>query len=79
MITDYIGGEGSAETPKNDYVIYGWPLKWNGVEILLNFIEAISSILRILKIRILACSQFKSKRGNKYWNAYLTIMSIKFQ
>ena len=26
MITDYIGGEGSAETPKNDYVIYGWPL-----------------------------------------------------
>ena len=23
MITDYIGGEGSAETPKNDYVIYG--------------------------------------------------------
>ena len=27
MITDYIGGEGSAETPKNDYVIYGWPLK----------------------------------------------------
>ena len=25
MITDYIGGEGSAETPKNDYVIYGWP------------------------------------------------------
>ena len=30
MITDYIGGEGSAETPKNDYVIYGWPLmtKW---------------------------------------------------
>ena len=32
MITDYIGGEGSAETPKNDYVIYGWPLiliAWN--------------------------------------------------
>ena len=27
MITDYIGGEGSAKTPKNDYVIYGWPLK----------------------------------------------------
>ena len=27
MITDYIGGEGSAETPKNDYVIYGWPLR----------------------------------------------------
>ena len=27
MITDYIGAEGSAETPKNDYVIYGWPLK----------------------------------------------------
>ena len=26
MITDYIGGEGSAETPKNDYVRYGWPL-----------------------------------------------------
>ena len=26
MITDYLGGEGSAETPKNDYVIYGWPL-----------------------------------------------------
>ena len=26
MITYYIGGEGSAETPKNDYVIYGWPL-----------------------------------------------------
>ena len=26
MITDYIGGEGSGETPKNDYVIYGWPL-----------------------------------------------------
>ena len=26
MITDYIGREGSAETPKNDYVIYGWPL-----------------------------------------------------
>ena len=26
MITDYIGGEGAAETPKNDYVIYGWPL-----------------------------------------------------
>ena len=26
MITDYIGGEGSAETPKYDYVIYGWPL-----------------------------------------------------
>ena len=26
MITDYIGGEGSAETPKSDYVIYGWPL-----------------------------------------------------
>ena len=26
MITDYIGGEGSAETPKNDYVIYGCPL-----------------------------------------------------
>ena len=25
MISDYIGGEGSAETPKNDYVIYGWP------------------------------------------------------
>ena len=25
MITDYIGGEGYAETPKNDYVIYGWP------------------------------------------------------
>ena len=23
MITDYIGGEGSAEAPKNDYVIYG--------------------------------------------------------
>ena len=38
-------------------------IKWNGVEILLNFFEAISSILRILKIRILACSQFKSKRG----------------
>ena len=37
MITDYIGGvcpndyrlhggEGSTETPKSDYVIYGWPL-----------------------------------------------------
>ena len=40
MITDYIGGEGSAETPKNDYVIYGWPLikgcrgcsRWSGGE-----------------------------------------------
>ena len=30
MITDYIGGEGSAETPKNDYVIYGWPLSSTG-------------------------------------------------
>ena len=29
MITDYIGGEGSAETPRNDYVIYGWPLSYN--------------------------------------------------
>ena len=38
MITDYIGGvcpndyrlhggKGSTETPKSDYVIYGWPLK----------------------------------------------------
>ena len=27
MITDYIGGGGSTETPKSDYyVIYGWPL-----------------------------------------------------
>ena len=28
MITDYMGGEGSTETPKSDYVIYGWPLIW---------------------------------------------------
>ena len=40
MITDYIGGEGSAETPKNDYVIYGWPLidkkegGWEGLKML---------------------------------------------
>ena len=46
MITDYIGGEGSAETPKNDYVIYGWPLMANAIPYGKGTVSPISATLK---------------------------------